>query len=231
MRCAKALLALPDYLRRALPDRALARVERHLGGCAACRRVLEEERSVDAAISSYAERHRAPEDPAVLERERLRIRNLARAGFGEPVPVPARARRLLPLAAAAAAVLAAGAALFLLRGPTVGPVAPGAGIAGIREAIQDDRTLERLELVRGALEGDSEAADDLNGMRFVVEMALNVPGEGSDSLDIIREEAEAEDALEGVRRLQDSLREAGRADLAPSLDGIRQVIERILGVS
>lgn len=246
MRCEKIRERLADYVRRSLPEREIRRLERHLERCADCARAAREAAAVEEAIDAYGRKHDAPSDPAFLERETARILALAKEGFGEEVPADEPAARWrLPLAAAAAAALAVGLAWTLFGDRPPAPAGPAPAIASpepaapdaasfrrIRRSIQDDRILERLEVLRGALEGaDPAALEDLNSLRFVLEMALRVPPEEGDAMEIVRSEAENEEALDGIRKIHDTLRDAGRSDLDPSVEEIRRVFEEIMGVS
>jgi anti-sigma factor RsiW len=97
------LSALAD---RELPEADRARVEAHAGSCAACRRMLERFRRLDAALAE------APEPPAVpAERWDRMLAEIRRAGRvrGAAVlrPAPSRPLRFLGFAAATAAAAAA----------------------------------------------------------------------------------------------------------------------------
>ncbi|MEK7271244.1 MAG: zf-HC2 domain-containing protein [Planctomycetota bacterium] len=234
MRCSKVRESLADYLRASLPDGRLRRIQRHLAGCAECAREAREAAFVEDALAAFARKYDAPADPAHLDRETARILALAGAGFGEAVLTPGSVQRFrLPLAAAAAVALAVGLAWAIVGTRPTTPAAPEtASFQKIRRSIQDDRILERMEILRGALEGtDPSALEDLNTLRFVLEMALRVPPDEGEALEIVRSEAENEDALDGIRKIRDTLRDAGRADLDPSVEDIRRVFEAIMGVS
>ena len=61
MNCDEAEELITALVDRALPDSDAASLEAHLKGCANCRRVLHEERSLKQAVQRIGERVRAPE--------------------------------------------------------------------------------------------------------------------------------------------------------------------------
>jgi anti-sigma-K factor RskA len=136
---------LGGYLLGGLTAAEREAFERHLAGCASCRRELEELRGMPALVGQAAEPVRVP---AGMEARVLGA--IAR----EPRPgvlaqVPPRPRRVwAPLAIAAALAIAFVAGLGLGRGPLGGGVQPAPAAQTIRLAAADGSTASGVATVR-----------------------------------------------------------------------------------